>query len=1077
MSKKIAHGYHLVEGKAFHRMEDYVVAEFKQVGDNELGLFAIFDGHLGHIVPDYLKSHLFDNILNEKRKTLKVEEDLSQTSQASPSTFTGDVARVDDGQLAVARAFGDKSLKEHLSSEPDVTVEMTVLKIVVGVAGFNRIPFWVGSLQVTERASNYHLQLDIGGHRWLSSLRQSLIQAQADLKAKEADIRHQLKDEHRFGKMPKQEVQRWLMKVEETFANAQHVEDKVSKTKSLFRSCLGKLVDETTRALKQVHTEGHFSGSMVVNDPSTVAVNLPAPEVVGVTDVREEIYHYLMGNEVGMIGVCGMGGIGKTTIMKDVHNRLLKGSEFRKIIWVTVSQDFDIQRLQKNIACQLGGNLSDDEDKIVCAGKLSDMLREQGRYVLILDDVWKGFGLEDIGILEPTSDNGFKLVLTTRSERVVQSMGFKKVQVPCLPMEEAMDLFLSKFGQDMLPNPTLESFMKHVVSECDGLPLAIVTLAGCMRGISDPRVWENAIDELQGDIRNINDMEDKVYRCLKFSYDHLARKDQDCFLYCALYPEDHEIKKQEMIEYWMEEGLIDEMGSIKAMERSGHSVLQKLEENCLLERVAEGMHVKMHDLVRDMALHITRQRFLVKAGMLLKELPNEKGWCEDLEKVSLMHNSMSTIPQTIKVPKFPKLTTLLLSHNSLKEIPESFFEHFPNLRILDLSHNPIKSLPNSVSSLDKLTTLLLNECRELESLPCVAKLQALKKLDLRRSRVREHWETLENAKEMGELNKLEVFEGGFSNVAYLNMYAGNRKELYKYSILVCPQNKPRSFVQNSHWSSRNLVRLESIEIDSRVAIVLPYKVQQLHLSHCKGVTSLNDLGLRDEPDLKVCELLRCDELESVFSSKCDQIQTIEYLRLRNLWNLKVVVGVGKSCGTIFSSLKEIVLSGCHKIKKLLSSDWVLHNLESIDVSFCGELEEILTPAETKGPGPNDNGIQFSFPKLRSLRLCSLVGLKNICSENVVMVCDSLRWIEIDCCQKVQRIPLYLPQLQVDDEGKLSPPNSLVEICVDTRDWWDSVEWDHPDFNVKNAVRHLLKFSDRIALTGLDCNKQQLNLFC
>ncbi|KAK8689209.1 hypothetical protein V6N13_087932 [Hibiscus sabdariffa] len=802
-------------------------------------------------------------------------------------------------------------------------------------------------------------------------------QAQADLKAKEADIRHQLKDEHRFGKMPKQEVQRWLMKVEETFANAQHVEDKVSKTKSLFRSCLGKLVDETTRALKQVHTEGHFSGSMVVNDPSTVAVNLPAPEVVGVTDVREEIYHYLMGNEVGMIGVCGMGGIGKTTIMKDVHNRLLKGSEFRKIIWVTVSQDFDIQRLQKNIACQLGGNLSDDEDKIVCAGKLSDMLREQGRYVLILDDVWKGFGLEDIGILEPTSDNGFKLVLTTRSERVVQSMGFKKVQVPCLPMEEAMDLFLSKFGQDMLPNPTLESFMKHVVSECDGLPLAIVTLAGCMRGISDPRVWENAIDELQGDIRNINDMEDKVYRCLKFSYDHLARKDQDCFLYCALYPEDHEIKKQEMIEYWMEEGLIDEMGSIKAMERSGHSVLQKLEENCLLERVAEASSFE--------------------------------------EIGSSTQSSSGTLG---------------------------------NLRYLDLGYmGRLKGIPAG----------LLSKFRQLQYLAIHS--------------------ILENAKEMGELNKLEVFEGGFSNVAYLNMYAGNRKELYKYSILVCPQNKPRSFVQNSHWSSRNLVRLESIEIDSRVAIVLPYKVQQLHLSHCKGVTSLNDLGLRDEPDLKVCELLRCDELESVFSSKCDQIQTIEYLRLRNLWNLKVVVGVGKSCGTIFSSLKEIVLSGCHKIKKLLSSDWVLHNLESIDVSFCGELEEILTPAETKGPGPNDNGIQFSFPKLRSLRLCSLVGLKNICSENVVMVCDSLRWIEIDCCQKVQRIPLYLPQLQVDDEGKLSPPNSLVEICVDTRDWWDSVEWDHPDFNVKNAVRHLLKFSDRIALTGLDCNKQQLNLFC
>ncbi|GMI65516.1 hypothetical protein like AT5G05400 [Hibiscus trionum] len=166
----------------------------------------------------------------------------------------------------------------------------------------------------------------------------SFKQAQADLKAKEADILQQLKDEHRFGKMPKQEVQRWLMKAEETFAHAQHVEHKVGKAKSLFRSCLGKLLDETTRAFKEVHAEGHFSGSLVVNDPSTVCVNLPALEVVGVTDVRKEIYQYLMVTEVEMTGVCRMGEIDKTTIMKDVHNRLLKESEFRKIIWVTVSQ-------------------------------------------------------------------------------------------------------------------------------------------------------------------------------------------------------------------------------------------------------------------------------------------------------------------------------------------------------------------------------------------------------------------------------------------------------------------------------------------------------------------------------------------------------------------------------------------------------------------------------------------------------------------------------------------------------------------------------------------------------------------
>ena len=65
MSKKITHGYHLVKGKSNHPMEDYVVAEFKQVDNKELGLFAIFDGHLSHDIPNYLCSHLFVNILNE----------------------------------------------------------------------------------------------------------------------------------------------------------------------------------------------------------------------------------------------------------------------------------------------------------------------------------------------------------------------------------------------------------------------------------------------------------------------------------------------------------------------------------------------------------------------------------------------------------------------------------------------------------------------------------------------------------------------------------------------------------------------------------------------------------------------------------------------------------------------------------------------------------------------------------------------------------------------------------------------------------------------------------------------------
>ncbi|KAH1045846.1 hypothetical protein J1N35_036630 [Gossypium stocksii] len=879
-------------------------------------------------------------------------------------------------------------------------------------------------------------------------------QAQADLRAKEADFQQQLENKHHFGKMPKQEVKTWFEKVEKKLGQAQHVEDEISKGKYLFRSCLGKLVDEAAQAMKEVHAEGNFSGSLVVNDPSTIAVNLPTPKVVGATHVREEIYQYLMGDAVKSIGVWGMGGIGKTTIMKDVHNRLLKESKFRKLIWVTVSQVFDIRKLQKDIASQLERNLSDDENTIVRAGKLSEMLRGAMRYVLILDDVWRSFSLEDVGILEPTTNNGCKLVLTTRSERVVQSMGFKEVKVPCFSMEEAMNLSLSKVGQDMLLNPTLESLMKLAVRECDGLPLAVVTLAGCMRGKSDPCIWENAIDELRGYIRNIHDMEDKVYGCLKFSYDRLQRIDQDCLLCCALYPEDHEIYKDEITEKWMEEGLIDEMGSRKAMEGSSHSILQKLEENCLLERVQDGLCIKMHDLVRDMALHITRKRFLVKAGMQLEEVPNMEEWGEDLEKVSLMRNFISTIPQTMKCLKFPKLTTLLLTRNALEEIPESFFEHFPNLKILDLSCTPLKSLPNSISFLEKLTVLLLKRCWGLKSLPCLSKLQALKKLDLQGSGIEKIPQGLEmlvnlrylnleytthlteiptgllsklcrlqylaihsklgSAEELRELNKLEVFGGWFHNVGDLNTFASKRKTLYKFSILVCYQ-----VTLYRPMTSSNLVRFEGVTFGVGDEIILPYGIEQLSL--------------------------------------CDQLQKLESLDLSNLENLKVIVevGAGESSVGIFSSLRRIRIDYCHKIKKLFSADWVLSNLEEICVWYCSELEEIITESDKKRSGSKNDTIKFPFPKLRWLELRNLGQLQRICSENGVMNCDSLQSIEIKDCLKLKRIPLYLPQLEIDDEGKLSPSNSLQRIQVRSIDWWQAVEWEHPNFNVKNVVRPLL----------------------
>ncbi|KAM1180570.1 hypothetical protein ACFX13_019964 [Malus domestica] len=184
----IKYGFSLVKGKANHPMEDYHVAKFVRTQGHELGLFAIYDGHLGDNVPAYLQKHLFSNILKEEEFWVDPNRSISKayerTDQAilshssdlgrggstavtailingqrlwvanvgdsravlsrggqavqvstdhEPNTergsienkggfvsnMPGDVPRV-NGQLAVSRAFGDKSLKSHLRSDPDI---------------------------------------------------------------------------------------------------------------------------------------------------------------------------------------------------------------------------------------------------------------------------------------------------------------------------------------------------------------------------------------------------------------------------------------------------------------------------------------------------------------------------------------------------------------------------------------------------------------------------------------------------------------------------------------------------------------------------------------------------------------------------------------------------------------------------------------------------------------------------------------------------------------------------------------------------------------------------------------------
>ncbi|GKV32555.1 hypothetical protein SLEP1_g41151 [Rubroshorea leprosula] len=866
------------------------------------------------------------------------------------------------------------------------------------------------------------------------------------------DVESRLNTELHYGKVAKEEVQTWLSDVE-NFIARQEVEDEVNSRGCLSCCCRVKILEERAQELKEIYDRGdkYTNDCLVKDDPSISAVELPTTKLQGREEVKAEILAFLTGDEVTRLGVWGMGGVGKTTIMKHVHNELLKERKFKKIIWANVSQTLDIYNLQQQIASILEEKkILEQQNTSVRAGMLLKVLQRHRPYLLILDDVWSRFELEDVGIPEPLVSDGCKLVLTTRSQEVAHTMDCKIIKVTTLAQREALQLFMHKVGNIVLSDQgcikgTLEATLKRIVDECDGLPLAIVTVASSLKTKSNPRSWSVALNQLKDCKRNVAGTNDAdPFGVLKFSYDRLEiPKIQHCFLCCALYPEDHNIPINSIIDYWIDEGLVDEMETLQAMKDEGYDILRKLVDNCLLESIEdrfEGNCVRMHDLLRDMALQITRTspRFMLEAGKALTELPEKGKWTEYLEKVSLIRNEIKEIPSSILSSKCTMLTTLLLSHNNLSRISESVFEHLLGLKILDLSYNQqLKGLPNSISKLVNLTTLLL-QWTSLTEVPSLSELEALKKLDLGWTKIKEVPKGLEmctnlkylslrryggilddaillnlsklqqlfvdertalRGEVIGRLKKLEAFGGRFPTVddwsIFLKCVHGQGDGLSRYYVIVGNE---------SEWllSGKSLKNITFNRIDIvGENIILPHSVNELLIERCDNLRSLNDFSsIKDAIDLRRCRIADCKGMKCVFSSWINPlIQTLEELilngldKLEGLYEAEAIARFPPQPST-FSSLKYILLFDCGKIKKLIPS-WkllaYLQNLERIDVWNCEELEEIIASDPEEG---GDIIKKLILPKLKLLRLRDLPALKSICNRSAVMVCDSLEEIEV-----------------------------------------------------------------------------------
>ncbi|GKV02977.1 hypothetical protein SLEP1_g15348 [Rubroshorea leprosula] len=933
-------------------------------------------------------------------------------------------------------------------------------------------------------------------------------------------------------KVVSRQVKSWLEKVQTINNEIQVVEQNFQNVSWLSRGSLGKRVLKKLEEVKElILQQGSFPDDIAIDQPPSSGMRLLTEDARGQTKVKEQIWGYLMGDAVGMIGVCGPGGIGKTTLMKNIHNDLLNESKFNKVIWATVPYPVSIVKLQDNVARNMQQTLPENVTEEQRAATLSDIL-SRVRFVLILDDAWGRFSFEDIGIPKPTQQNGCKVVITSRLIELCNHVGCEKViRMQQLSKEVSFNLFLDTVGHDVMKIPNLEETLKLVVAECAGLPLAIVVIARSMRGENDISVWRYALRELRSRVKRVEDWDEEIFQRLKFSYDRLNDPAlKNCFLHCSLYAKDRSIERDEVIRDWIDNGLIEQLETRKEMHERANFILNSLINKCLIERVEyyPGYGIRMHDVMRDMALQVAGPRFMAKAGLLLTEVPEANEWTENLEKVWLRANNIADFASSMSL-HCPKLSSLDFSWNrNLRQIPDSLFVHMIGLKFLTLSGTAIEALPDSISILENLTVLRLDYCRELRSMSPLVKLKALKKLDLNEAgivEVPQGMEALVNLQHLNldcpnllelpmeilcnlthlqflavglnstrfamkvdmviRLKVLETFIGQFDDLQVLNNFVKSFHEDQKFtrywlSVGLTGHTKAAfdgkmrlgEFEMGTDYyellagvECTKIIALRGVEIGRGYSVLLLNDVQLLKIKKCSGVKILSEASLFNTvTDLRYCDINGCEGLECMlhlfsWSSVCSSFDKLEILWLNNLRNLQVLVKVEAQAASasstsrasrptpssVFSNLKIFKIRNCPRIKKLFPFELLkgVQNLEEIDVEDCQRVEEIIDvedEEETITTVANNETIRLDLPNLRRLRLKKLPKLKSICTTRGVMVCDSLQSIEIYDCPMLNRFPLSLPLLP---NGELSLPSRLQEICIDFKEWWESLLWDNP----------------------------------
>ncbi|XP_010479468.1 PREDICTED: putative disease resistance protein At1g50180 isoform X2 [Camelina sativa] len=489
--------------------------------------------------------------------------------------------------------------------------------------------------------------------------------------------------------------------------------------------------------------------------------------LVGLEQSLEKLVNDLVsGSEkLRVTSICGMGGLGKTTLAKQIFHHHRVRRHFDRFAWVYVSQDCRRRHVWQEIFLNL--SYKDENQRILNLrdeqlGEELHRFLKRNKCLIVLDDIWGKDAWDCLKHVFP-HETGSEIILTTRNKEVALYADPRGVlhEPQLLSYEESCELLekISLSGRENIEPmliTKLEAIGKQMVVRCGGLPLEITVLGGLLATKSTLNEWQRVHENIKSYVSNGGSGSGSksmlVADVLCLSYEYLPSHLKQCFLYFAHYPENYEVHVETLVSYWIAEEMVMPVKHTEdgtTVEDIGQDYLEELVRRSMVMVgrrdivTSEVMTCRMHDLMREVCLNKAEQESFVQ--VIDSRDPDEAEGFPSLStntsrRIAVQlhggaeEHRIKRLSQVNYInPRFRSLVYIMKKQgNSWALLGKVSFRKMKHLRVLDLEGAQIEGgkLPDDVGDLIHLRNLSLRLTNVKELTSSIGNLKLMITLDL-----------------------------------------------------------------------------------------------------------------------------------------------------------------------------------------------------------------------------------------------------------------------------------------------------------------------------------------------------------